>query len=214
MLFSICLSHIWIHDLSCACLADWLFCVVKTLALDIVYKPSTKCVPTSTKHEGWDLRPSGGQPLGSSLSRRLSSECSYLPCYHFCMWWPWPVLGVKKSSKSKSCWLHFLAHFSTDLDRTVLKQFILWSWAWSRFCPCTAGCSPQSMSSIVFCLLLSCFRWFPPSLLCRLAIFCMVILLISSLFLVATLCSVWSIYCLSFLLYVQPINTFVSVCIL
>ena len=37
-------------------------------------------------------------------------------------------------------------------------------------------------------------RWFPPSLLCRLAIFCMVVLLISSLSLVATLCSVWSTY--------------------
>ena len=70
------------------------------------------------------------------------------------------------------------------------------------------------MSSIVFCLLLSCSRWLPFSLLCRLAIFCMVVLLISSLYLVASLCSVWSTYCLSFLLYVRPISTFVSVCIL
>ena len=69
-------------------------------------------------------------------------------------------------------------------------------------------------SSIAFCLLLSCSRWFPPSLLCRLAIFCMVVLLISSLSLVATLCSVWSTYCPLVLLYVQPISTFVSVCIL
>ena len=66
-------------------------------------------------------------------------------------------------------------------------------------CPSTAGCNPPSMSSIVFCLLLSCSRWFPPSLLCRLAIFCFVVLLISSLSLVDTLCSVWSIYCPSFL---------------
>ena len=70
-----------------------------------------------------------------------------------------------------------------------------------RLCPSTAGCSPPSMSSVVFCLLLSSSRWFPPSLLCRLAIFCLVVLLISSLFLVATLCSVWSTYCPSFLLY-------------
>ena len=43
------------------------------------------------------------------------------------------------------------------------------------------------MYSIVFCLLLSCSRWFPPSLLCYLAIFYVVIPLISSLSLVATL---------------------------
>ena len=79
-----------------------------------------------------------------------------------------------------------------------------------RLCPSTAGCSLPSMPSIVLCLLLSCFtfhlgfvhplqdvspppmpsivlclllscpRWFPPSLLCRLATFCSVVLLISS----------------------------------
>ena len=32
--------------------------------------------------------------------------------------------------------------------------------------------------------------------------------------LVVTLCSIWSTYCPSFLLYVQPISTFVSACIL
>ena len=74
--------------------------------------------------------------------------------------------------------------------------------------------APPSMSSIVVCLLLSCSWWFPPSLLCRLAIFCVVVLLISSLSLVATLCDVWSTYCPSFLLCVRPISTFVSVCIL
>ena len=80
----------------------------------------------------------------------------------------------------------------------------------TRLCPSPAGCSSPSMSSIVLCLLLSCSRWFPPSLLCRLAI----VIYISSLSLVATLCSVWSTYCPSFLLYVRPISTFVSVCIL
>ena len=39
-------------------------------------------------------------------------------------------------------------------------------------------------------------------------------LLISSLSWVVTLCSVWSTYCPSFLLYDWPISTFVSVCIL
>ena len=76
-----------------------------------------------------------------------------------------------------------------------------------RLCSSTAGCSPLSMSSIVLCLLLSCFMWFPPSLFCRLAIFCIVVLLISSLSLVVTPCSVWSAYCPSFSLYVRPIST-------
>ena len=39
-------------------------------------------------------------------------------------------------------------------------------------------------------LLLSCSKWFPPSLLCHLAIFCLVVPLISSLSLAATLCSI------------------------
>ena len=56
-----------------------------------------------------------------------------------------------------------------------------------RLCPSTAGCSPPPMSSTVLCLLLSSSRWFLPSVLCRLAIFCLVGLLISSLSLVATL---------------------------
>ena len=60
----------------------------------------------------------------------------------------------------------------------------------SRLCPSTAGCSPPSMS--VLCLLLLCSRWFPPSLLCRLGVFYLVFPNISSLSLVATLCSVYS----------------------
>ena len=63
-----------------------------------------------------------------------------------------------------------------------------------RLCPSTARCSPPSVSSIVLCLLPSWSRWFPPSLLCRLAIFCLVVLLISSLSLVASPCSVWPTY--------------------
>ena len=78
----------------------------------------------------------------------------------------------------------------------------------------TAGCSPPSVPSIVIWLLLTCSRWFPPSLLCRLDIFYLIVPLVSSLSLVATLYSVWSTYCPSFLLYVRPISTFVSVCIL
>ena len=77
-------------------------------------------------------------------------------------------------------------------------------------CPSTAGCSPPSVPSIVFCLLLSCSRGFPPSLLCCAAIFYLVLPLISSFSLVATLCSIWSIYYPSFMLYAQPISIFVS----
>ena len=113
-----------------------------------------------------------------------------------------------------------------------------------RLCPSTAGCSPPSKSSIVFCLLLSSFTFhlgfvhplqdgvlhqcLPLSSVCccldpggsllpRYVVppsVCPVVLSISPPSLVATLCSVWSTCCLSFLLYGQPISTFVSVCIL
>ena len=72
------------------------------------------------------------------------------------------------------------------------------------FSPSAVECSPPSMPSVVFCLLLSFSRWFPPSLLCRLAIFCLVVPLISSLSLVATLCSVQSIYCPPF--FIPPVH--------
>ena len=89
-----------------------------------------------------------------------------------------------------------------------------------RLCPSTAGCSPPSMPSIVLCLLLSCFTFhlgfvhplqdvalhqcLPLSSVCcfpvpgcagstGMFIFYLVIPLISSLYLVATLCSIWSI---------------------
>ena len=81
-----------------------------------------------------------------------------------------------------------------------------------RLCPSTAGCSPPSVPSIVLCLLLSCYKCFPPSLLCRLAIFYLVVPFISFLSLDATLYSVWSTYCPSFFRYVRPISSFVSVC--
>ena len=51
--------------------------------------------------------------------------------------------------------------------------------------PSAAGCSSPSMPFIVLCLLLSCSRLFSPSVLCRLAIFYLVVPLISSLSLVA-----------------------------
>ena len=71
-----------------------------------------------------------------------------------------------------------------------------------RLCPSTVGCSPPSMPSIVLCLLLSCSRWFPPSLLCRLAIFCLVVPLISFLSLVATVQRL--VHLLSFILDICP----------
>ena len=58
--------------------------------------------------------------------------------------------------------------------------------------------SPSSLRSISFCLVLACSTWFPPSLICRLDIFYLVVSLISSLSLVATVCSVWSVCCPSF----------------
>ena len=81
--------------------------------------------------------------------------------------------------------------------------FVSFTFLLPRLYQSTPGCNTPSVSSIVLCLLLSCSRWFPPSLLCRLAIFYLVVPLISSLSLVATLCSIWSTYCSSFLLYVR-----------
>ena len=49
-----------------------------------------------------------------------------------------------------------------------------------RLCSSTAGCSLPSMPCIVFCLFLSCTRLFPPSMQCHLAIFFLVVPLISS----------------------------------
>ena len=40
--------------------------------------------------------------------------------------WPWPWLGVTKSTESKPCWLHYLTHFITVLKfYMMLKQFKL-----------------------------------------------------------------------------------------
>ena len=44
-----------------------------------------------------------------------------------------------------------------------------------ELCPSTAGCSPPSTPSVVFRLSFLCLRWFPPSLLCRLAIVYLVV---------------------------------------
>ena len=55
-----------------------------------------------------------------------------------------------------------------------------------RLCLSTAGYSLPPMLSFVFCLLLSCPRWFSPSMLCRFAVFALVVPLMSALSLVAT----------------------------
>ena len=44
-----------------------------------------------------------------------------------------------------------------------------------RLCPSSASCSPPSTPSIVVCLILSCFSWFPP-LLCHPVTLCLVII--------------------------------------
>ena len=91
-------------------------------------------------------------------------------------------------------------------DATV--RLLIWQ-SWNlpspspRLCLSTAGNSPPTVSSIVFCLLLFLSRWFPPSLLCCLAIFCMAVLLISSVPLVATLCQ-RLLHLLSFILAICP----------
>ena len=71
-----------------------------------------------------------------------------------------------------------------------------------RLCPSTAGCSPPSMPPIVHC----CFH-VPGGALLPCYVVCLVVPVISSLSLLAHLCSVWSTYWPSFLLYVQPIST-------
>ena len=82
-----------------------------------------------------------------------------------------------------------------------------------RLCPSTAGCSPIS---VFHCLLPVAFLFqvVPPFLVmssCHLLLGRPLDLFLS---LVATLCSIWSTYCPSFWLYVWPISTVVSVCIL
>ena len=81
-------------------------------------------------------------------------------------------------------------------------------------CSSTVGRSSPSLHSIVVCLILSYSRWFPTSLLCHRVTSCLVVLLIFSLSWVATLCNAWSICCLLFSLYVQPISIFDLECIL
>ena len=86
-----------------------------------------------------------------------------------------------------------------------------------KLCQSTAGCSPPSMSFTVFCLSLSCSRWFPLP--------CFVVLPFSAwststldLFPLLGCHSVQRlVHVLSFILaiiYVRPISTFTPVCIL
>ena len=54
------------------------------------------------------------------------------------------------------------------LLRLLLIYLFLFCHFSRRLCPSTAGCGPPSVPSIVLCLLFSCFRRSPPSLLCLL----------------------------------------------
>ena len=41
--------------------------------------------------------------------------------------WPWPCLGVTRSAQSKTFWLHFLAHFSSDEDEVWCGDEAIWA---------------------------------------------------------------------------------------
>ena len=122
---------------------------------------------------------------------RYNQNCSPKEKFHRCM-----QVSVVMANNFPPVLSSYLSHFSC------------------RRCLSTAGCNPPTVPSVVLCWLLFCSRWFPPSLLHCLAIICLVVLLIFSLSLVATLCIFWSTYCPSFLLYVLPISTFIAVYIL
>ena len=65
--------------------------------------------------------------------------------------------GGKKPTNSYRLYYHTLAWHVFHLSPLL--------------CPSTAGCSPPSVSSIVFCLLLSWSRWFPPGGMCYIRFF-------------------------------------------
>ena len=99
---------------------------------------------------------------------------------------------------------HSSLHFTSA---SLLSSFhfcvtlLFYSFATLRLCPSTARCSPPLKPSIVVCLQLPCCRWFPPTLLCFLATFCLVILIIFFLSLVAILyCVQRMVHLLSFIL--------------
>ena len=51
--------------------------VVVILTSNLGQDISVVVILTSNLGQGWDLRPGGGQPFGSSLSKRLSSICKF-----------------------------------------------------------------------------------------------------------------------------------------
>ena len=81
---------------------------------------------------------------------------------------------------------HPLTLLRQALGRAVIFTFHLSL----RLCPSTVGCSRPPVPSVISCLLFSYSRSFSPSLLCRLAIFFLVVPLIPSLSLAATQCRV------------------------
>ena len=65
--------------MSRVCPDSWPSCIAKILALDITHKSFQPnlfipAILIGTVMKGWDLQPSGWQPLGSSISKQLSSE--------------------------------------------------------------------------------------------------------------------------------------------
>ena len=80
-----------------------------------------------------------------------TTEGSLLPYFLFVMW---------------------STHYTSDnyVEEILTENFHLSP----KFCSSTSRCSLPWITSIVFCLVLSCSKWFPP-LLCRLAIFFLVV---------------------------------------
>ena len=93
--------------------------------------------------------------------------------------WSSPTSNLKRALQLLSCQMPRVKESVLGLVGPVLVCYF--HTLSHRLCPSTARCSPPLMPSIVFCLLLSCSRWFPPSLLCHLPAFYFVVPLISSL---------------------------------
>ena len=199
--------------------ADWLPFILLSVGVFVLPSPTSPTLPSSPSQSGKGgsntkqvsevprakrkkkrnrSDSSSQQPQGSNVSFHSISEWQYdddLKITDVQV-----LLSLDEYIVQKVRQLHFgLCCLIMNGDfRTVLISCSLSL----RLCPCAAGCSPPSMPSIVVCLMLSFSRWFPSPLPYHRAIFYLVVLLIFSLSLVATLCNTWSICCLSFSLYV------------
>ena len=112
------------------------------------------------------------------------------PTNHKVFWW---VGKKKKERKQNKTLVQNIFDFIYTTEGSLLPYFlfVMWSTHYTsdnyveeiltenfhlspKFCSSTSRCSLPWITSIVFCLVLSCSKWFPP-LLCRLAIFFLVV---------------------------------------